>query len=63
MTTLIVDDDPFVIKLLTRQLTSLGVTGIDGQTDSSAALTAIADTPALSATSRIVTLIALYTDK
>ena len=43
MTTLIVDDDPFVIKLLTRQLTSLGVTGIDGQTDSSAALTAIAD--------------------
>jgi len=43
MTTLIVDDDPFVIKLLTRQLASLGVTGIEGHADSSAALAAIAD--------------------
>ena len=38
MTTLIVDDDPFVIKLLTRQLSSLGVTDVQGHTVSSKAL-------------------------
>ena len=45
MTTLIVDDDPFVIKLMTKQLESLGVARVKGVTNPADALTIVRNAP------------------